>query len=161
MISRARTTRNLFILSLCMGLSLSTFAQTGARGPMATSALGHMAVTLLTPAALTSAKNLEFKDIPLLSGEATSAAIESDMSMASIRVSGTAATYSVTVSNKNFGFSQNGRSISVSTVSSISTSEDTGASNIYIGATMRISKRAAAATTTETSALLAVTINYN
>lgn len=155
-----RTTRYLFIVTLCMGLSISAFAQTAGRGPMATSALGHMAVTLLTPATLTSAKNLEFRDIPLRSGEANSAAIESDMSMASIRVSGTAATYSVTVSNKNFGFSQNGRTISVSTVSSVSTREDTGASNIYIGATMRISKRAAV-TTNETSAPLAVTINYN
>jgi len=155
-----RTTRTFLLLTLCMGFSLSVFAQTGGRGPMATSALGHMAVTLLSPAALTSAKNLEFKDIPLRSGEATSAAIESDMSMASIRVSGTVATYSVTVSNKNFGFSQNGKTISVRTVSSVSTTEDTGASNIYIGATMHISKRVAA-TTTETSNPLAVTINYN
>lgn len=160
MISRVRTIRYFFIVTLCIGLSISTFAQTAGRGPMATSALGHMAVTLLTPAKLTSAKNLEFKDIPLRSGEATSAAIESDRSMASIRVSGTAATYSVTVSNKNFGFSQNGRTISISTVSSVSTNEDTGASNIYIGATMSISKRAAV-TTTETKAPLAVTINYN
>jgi uncharacterized membrane protein len=160
MISILRTTRTFLFLTLCMGHSFTAFAQIGGRGPMATSALGHMAVTLLTPAALTSAKNLEFRDIPLRSGEATSAAIESDMSMASIRVSGTAATYSVTVSNKNFGFSQNGRTISVSTVSSVSTMEETGASSIYIGATMRISKRAAV-TTTETSAPLAVTINYN
>jgi hypothetical protein len=141
-------------------MTFSAFAQGEIRGPMATSAIGHMAVTLLSPATLTSAQNIEFNDISLRSVNATSAVADYDMSRTSIRVSGTHATYTVTVNNKKLGFSQNGKTLSVSNFSSVSTMDETGVSNIYFGATIRISKKEAAAVA-ETSSPLAVIINYN
>jgi hypothetical protein len=154
------TIRTLLFSTLWMGLTFSAFAQNGGRGPMSTTAVGHMAVTLLSPAALTSTRNLEFNDISLNSAEVSTAVADNNISMASVRVSGTYATYSVTVSNKKLGFSQNGKALSVSNFSSVSTMEDAGISNIHIGATMRIST-VETAQATEKSSPLAIIINYN
>lgn len=131
------TTRILLILALLTGFTCSSFAQAGGRGPMATSALGHMAVTLLSPAA-----------------------IKSDLSMATIRVSGNHATYAITVSKKSYEFSKNGNTISVRNFSSIAKPDKTGSNTIYIGATMNISQKDAASYV-DRNEELAVTINYN
>ncbi len=119
-----------------------------------------MTVTLLSPAALTAPQNLEFNDIKLRSSKGTSASVDCDMSLGSVRVSGTLATYAVTVSNSNFGFNQNGNALSVSNFSAVSSTEDSGSGNIYIGATMSIVKREALAVV-ENRDPLAITINYN
>lgn len=152
--------RHLLLITLWTGISLTTLAQTGGRGSIATTAIGHMAVTLLSPAALTASQNLEFNDIKLRSGQATSAAVDYDLSMASVRVSGSNATYAVTVSNSNFGFSQNGRTLSVGNFSTVSSKELSGSNEIYIGATMSICKREAL-TLAANDTPLAITINYN
>jgi hypothetical protein len=119
-----------------------------------------MAVTLLSPAALTTSQNLEFNDIKLRSSQAPTAAVDYDMSLASVHVSGTKATYAVTVSNSNFGFSQSGRALSVNNFSAVASNEVNGSNDIYIGATMSIRKREAL-TIVENNTPLAITINYN
>jgi len=155
-----KTARILLYMTLWMGMSLSTFAQSNSRGPMSTSSIGHMSVTLLSPAALTSTQDLAFNDISIKSIEASIAVADNDISMASVRVSGTQATFSVTVSNKDLGFSQNGRTLSISKFSSVSSIEKTGISNIHIGATLRISNEKASKVE-KTISPLAVIINYN
>lgn len=162
-----RATRILLHTALWICITFSASAQSASRGPMSTSTIGHMAVTLLSPAALTSSKNLQFNDITLstpvtslMTGQTSSAAVNYEMSMASVKISGAHSTYSVTVSNKKMGLSQNGKALSVSNFSSISTIEDTGVSNIYIGATMKISEKETAEAS-EVGFPLAVTINYN
>lgn len=154
-------TKSALLLSLLLtGISLSTFAQTSGRSPISITAIGHMAVTLLSPAALSATQNLEFNDIPLRSSEATSGAVDCDMKQATVRVSGTRATYAVTVSNGNMGINQNGKRLSVGNFSATTSMEDSGSSSIYIGATMSIMKRDVAALANNDSPL-AITINYN
>lgn len=149
----------LLLILLWTSATLSTFAQSGGRSPISISAIGHMSVTLLSPAALTASQNLEFNDIQLRSAS-TSAAIDCDMTMASVHVSGTPATYAVTVSNNNLGFNQNGKALSIGQFSARTSLEDSGSSSIYIGATMSIVKRNALAVA-ENNGPLAITINYN
>lgn len=138
----------------------SVFSQTGGRSPISISAIGHMSVTLLSPAAITASQNLEFNDIQLRSAESTSGAVDCDMSMASVHVSGTQAMYAVTVSNSQMGVNQNGNTLSISNFSAIASEEPSGSSSIYIGATMSILKRKAVAQTVSNTPLT-VTINYN
>ena len=147
---------------LLTGMSLSAIAQSSGRSPISVTAIGHMAVTLLSPAALSAPQNLEFNDIQLRSSEATSGAVECDMKMATVRVSGNRATYAVTVSNGNLGINQNGNRLSVGNFST-STMEESGSTSIYIGATMSIVKRGvvAIAEAKDSNNPLAITINYN
>lgn len=149
----------LLLILFWTSATLSMFAQSSGRSPISVSAIGHMSVTLLSPAALTSSQNLEFNDIQLRSAS-TSAAIDCDMTMASVHVSGTQATYAVTVSNHNLGINQNGNAFSVGQFSTRTSMEESGSSSIYIGATMSIVKRNAVAMV-EYNGPLAITINYN
>ena len=155
-----RTIRALLLITLWTGLTLSSSAQSSGRGPIATTVTGHMAVTLLSPAALSATQNLEFNDIKLRSSQAPTVAVDYDMSLASVHVSGSKSMYSVTVSNSSYGFSQNGRALSVSNFSTVSSNEDSGSNEIYIGATMSIRKREALAVV-ENNTPLAITVNYN
>jgi len=157
-------TRNLYILALLIGITFQSFAQSG-RAPMSTTAVGHMCVTLLTPAALSTIQNLSFNNVSLRSasssddGSVSLSEVKGAMQMASLRVQGSKATYSVTVNNRSMGFNQNGRNISVENFSTTSNTDNNGASTIYIGATMRVRK--AVAETNQEVTPLAVTINYN
>lgn len=155
-----RSFRHLLLIALWTGVTLSSLAQTGGRGPISTTAIGHMAVTLLSPAALTASQNLEFNDINLRSSQATSGAVDYDLSLASVRVSGSKATFAVTVSNSSFGFSQNGRTLSVGNFSTVSSNDLSESNEIYIGGTMSICKRETLALV-ENNTPLAITINYN
>jgi hypothetical protein len=118
-----------------------------------------MAVTLLSPAALTSQQNLEFNDIQLRSSQSTSASIDCDVTKASVRVSGNTATYAVTVSNGNLGVNQKGNNLNIGNFSAVCESDPSGSSSIYIGATMSIAKRQTQATTKQDP--LTIIINYN
>jgi len=157
-------TRNLCILALLIGLSFQSYAQSG-RGPMTTTAIGHMCVTLLSPAALSTIQDLSFNNVSLRSaassdgGSASLTVANGATQMASLRVQGSKATYSVTVNNSAIGFNQNGRNISVENFSTTSNTDYNGASTIYIGATMHVKK--AMVGTNENVSPLAVTINYN
>ncbi len=157
-------TRNLYILALLIGITFQGYAQSG-RGPMSTTAIGHMCVTLLTPAALSTIQNLSFNNVSLRSASSSdegSVSLTEEngvMQMASLRVQGSKATYSVTVNNRSMGFNQNGRNISVENFSTTNNTDNNGASTIYIGATMRVRK--AVVETNEEVTPLAVTINYN
>lgn len=157
-------TRNLYILALLIGITFQTYAQSG-RGPMSTTAIGHMCVTLLTPAALSTVQNLSFNNVSLRSASSSDEGSVSlsegngAMQMASLRVQGSKATYSVTVSNRSMGFNQNGRNISVENFSTTNNTDYNGTSTIYIGATMRVRK--AVVETNQEVTPLAVTINYN
>lgn len=148
----------LILLWACATASI--YSQVGSRSPISISAIGHMSVTLLSPAAITASQNLEFNDIQLRSAQNTSGAVDCDMSMASVRVSGTQATYAVTVSNNQMGFNQNGNTLSIGNFSAVSSEEPSGSSSVYIGATMSIQKRKAVAIA-ESSTPLTITINYN
>jgi len=159
-------TRNLYTLALLIGITFQSFAQSG-RGPMTTTAIGHMCVTLLSPAALTAGQDLSFNNVTMRSANGNTPSDESasvtvdneDMSMASLKVMGNKATYSVTVSNRSMGFNQNGNGISVGNFSARTDTDLSGASTIYIGATMSINKRQHV--TSENTTPLAVTVNYN
>lgn len=132
---------------------------------MSTTAIGHMCVTLLSPATLSTIQDLSFNNVSLRSaassdeGSASLTVAVGAMQMASLRVQGSKATYSVTVNNRAVGFNQNGRNISVENFSTTSNTDYDGASTIYIGATMRVKK--AVVDTNENVSPLAVTINYN
>jgi len=157
-------TRKLYLLALLIGITFQSFAQSG-RGPMSTTAIGHMCVTLLTPAALSTIQDLSFNNVSLRSaagsdeGSASLTVENGAMQMASLRVQGSKATYAVTVNNRTMGFNQNGRNISVENFSTTSNTDYNGASTIYIGATMHVKK--AVVDTNENVSPLAVTINYN
>jgi hypothetical protein len=124
-----------------------------------------MCVTLLSPAALSSMQDLSFNNVSLRSasssdeGSASLTVENGAMQMASLRVQGSKATYSVTVNNRAMGFNQNGRNISVENFSTTSDTDHNGASTIYVGATMHVKK--AVVDTKEKASPLAVTINYN
>ena len=158
-------TRSLYILAILIGLTFQLNAQ--GRGPMTTTAIGHMCVTLLSPAALSNGQALNFNNVSLRSSSSTNAAdnsasltaLSGDMQMGSLKVQGNKATYSVTVSNHSMGFNQNGSSISIDNFSTTSNTDNNGASTIYIGATMNVKK--AVVNTNEKVSPLAVTINYN
>lgn len=158
-----KTKSALLLMTLLASMSLSAFAQSSGRSPISVTAIGHMAVTLLSPAALSVPQNLEFNNIQLRSSEVASGAVDCDMKMATVRVSGTRATYSVTVSNDQMGFNQNGNRLSVGNFSTSTSMEDSGSSSIYIGATMSIAKRGvvAIANNNGSNNPLAITINYN
>lgn len=157
-------TRNLYILAILIGITFQLYAQPS-RGPMSTTAIGHMCVTLLSPATLSTIQDLSFNNVSLRSaassdeGSASLTVAVGAMQMASLRVQGSKATYSVTVNNRAVGFNQNGRNISVENFSTTSNTDYDGASTIYIGATMRVKK--AVVDTNENVSPLAVTINYN
>jgi len=157
-------TRHLYILVLLIGISFQLFAQSG-RGPMSTTAIGHMCVTLLSPAAITSVQDLSFNNVSLRSssasaqGSASLTSVDSNMQMAAVRVQGNKATYSVTVNNGSIDFNQNGRSISVDNFSATSNTDINGNNTIRIGATMQVNNTAG--DTHESADLLAVTVNYN
>lgn len=150
------------ILSLLLWASViaSAYSQTGGSGLISISALGHMSVTLLNPAAITASQNLEFNDIQLRSAQSASGSVDCNMSMGSVRISGTQATYAVTVSNNQMGFNQNGNVLSIGNFSAYSSEEPCGSSSVYIGATMSILKRKAAVITENCTPLI-LTINYN
>jgi hypothetical protein len=151
-----KSTRRLLILAAMMGYALVSFA--GGRGPLSTTVVGHIAVTLLSPAALTDAQNLQFNDIDLKSTAGMSAGYE--MKMGSIKVVGNQSTYAVTVSGQAIGFSQNGTNLSVDNFSTTTNSDNIGNSSVNIGAT--INRNGSTATTYRNDASpLAVTINYN
>jgi len=157
-------TRNLYILAILIGITFQSYAQPS-RGPMSTTAIGHMCVTLLSPAALSTIQDLSFTNVALRSaasseeGSASLTVGNGAMQMASLHVQGSKATYSVTVTNRAMGFNQNGRSISVENFSTTSNTDYNGAGTIYIGATIRVKK--AVVDTNEKLSPLAVTINYN
>jgi len=149
-----KTTRNLLLLATMMGYVLTSFA--GERGPMSTTAIGHMSVTLLSPAALTDVQNLQFNDIDLHSAAGT---VIENTNMASIKVVGNKSTYAVTISNQAMGYRQNDTNLSVDCFTSVTTTENSGTSNIYIGATMKVNDESAI--NTDHASSLDVTINYN
>jgi len=157
-------TRNFYLLALLIGITFQSFAQSG-RGTMTTTAIGHICVTLLSPAALSTVQDLHFNNVPLRSsassdeGSASLTVANEDMQMASLRVQGSKATYSVSVNNRAMGFNQNGSGISVENFSTRANTDFDGTSTIYIGATMHVSK--AVVDTNNTGSPLAVTINYN
>jgi hypothetical protein len=151
-----KTTRRLLVLAAMMGYALVSFA--GGRAPMSTTAIGHMCVTLLTPAAITQGQDLQFKDINLQT--ANGATAECDMSMGTIKVVGNKATYAVTVSNSSMGFSQNGRNVSVDHFSAVTSVDMNGESNIQIGGLMKVSDPLVLSTA-DFASPLAVTVNYN
>lgn len=159
-------TRNLYILAILIGITFQSFAQSG-RGPMTTTAIGHMCVTLLAPAAVSSVQDLSFSNVSLRSSSNANSSKETasltvadeKMQMASLKVQGNKATYSVTVTNRAMGLNQNGRNISVDNFSSTSYTDLNGASTIYVGATMHVKK--AVVDTNEDMSPLAVTVNYN
>ena len=134
---------------------------------MTTTAIGHMCVTLLAPAAVSSVQDLSFSNVSLRSSSNANSSKETasltvadeKMQMASLKVQGNKATYSVTVTNRAMGLNQNGRNISVDNFSSTSYTDLNGASTIYVGATMHVKK--AVVDTNEDMSPLAVTVNYN
>jgi hypothetical protein len=161
-----KSTRNLLLFAALIGISFQSQAQSG-RGPMSTTVVGHMAVTLLSPAAISSIQDLSFNNVSLRSStsaantdnSASLSAVNGDMQMGSLKVQGNKATFSVTVSNRSIGLNQNGANISIDNFSTYSNNDYNGASTIYIGATMRVKK--AVVDTNENTSPLAVTINYN
>jgi len=148
-----KPTRNLFLLATLIGISFQSYAQSG-RGPMSTTAIGHMAVTLLSPAAVSTIQDLSFSNVSL-----RSSSTNGEMQMGTLRVQGNKATYDVTVSNRAIGFNQKGSTISIDHFSTYSDTDFNGASTINIGATMHVKK--AVPSTDEQVSPLAVTINYN
>lgn len=156
--------RNLLLLTALIGMSFQSFGQSS-RSPVSTTAIGHMCVTLLTPAAVSNVQDLSFNNVSLRSATNTNleaasvSATNGDMQMGSIRVQGSKAMFAVTVTDRPIGFNQNGRAISVGHFSATSNMDDNGASTIYIGATMRVKK--AVVESNENASPLAVTINYN
>lgn len=159
-----KPTRKLLLLTALIGMTFQSFGQSS-RGPVSTTAIGHMCVTLLSPAAVSNVQNLSFNNVSLRSATNTNqesasiSATNSNMQMGSIRVQGSKATFAVTVTDRAIGFNQLGRSISVDHFSATSNTDENGASTIYIGATMRVKK--AVVESNENASPLAVTVNYN
>ena len=123
-------TRNLYILAILIGITFQSFAQSG-RGPMTTTAIGHMCVTLLSPAAVSSVQDLSFSNVSLRSSSNANSSKETasltvadeNMQMASLKVQGNKATFSVTVTNSAMGLNQNGRNLSIDNFSSTSNTD--------------------------------------
>lgn len=156
-----KSTRNLLLIAALIGITFQSHAQSG-RGPMSTTAIGHMAVTLLSPAAVSTEQVLSFSNVSLRNASESSASLttlNNGTQMGTLKVQGNRATYSVTVSNRSIGFNQNGSSVSIGRFSTICDTDINGSSTIYIGATMNVKKTEV--NTSESVSPLAVTINYN
>jgi len=157
-------TRILYILTLLIGMTFQSFAQS-VRGPMSSTAIGHMAVTLLSPAAISAVQGLRFSNVSLRSTtspveESASLTVADEaMQMATIRIQGNKSSYSVTVTNHGIGFNKNGTTISVDNFSMTSETDGSGAGTIHIGGTMRLKKEVL--DSNEKMLPLAVTVNYN
>ena len=121
---------------------------------MSTTAIGHMAVTLLSPAAVSTIQDLSFNNFSL-----HSSSTNSEMQMGTLRVQGNKSTYDVTVSNRTIGFNQKGSNISIDNFATYSDTDLNGVGIINIGATMHVQK--AILNADEKVSPLAVTINYN
>lgn len=143
--------RNTLLLMTLLGYS--TFALAGGRTPLSTTAVGHMCVTLLTPAALTQSQTLEFKNISS-SKESTAFTTQEGV----IKVGGNNSAYSVTVSANSLGINNNGKSIEVEAISAIQQTDIYGSSSIILGGNVKVSEGLAY---NAESAALAVTVNYN
>lgn len=156
----------LYILVLLIGISFQSYAQSG-KGLMSNTAIGHICVTLLSPAAISSVQDLSFSNVSLRSSYNVDPAEEStrlkvaneNMQMASLKVQGNKASYSVTVTNRTLGFNQYGNTISVGNFSATSNYETNGTSTIHIGATMHV--RNAIVDINDKVSQFAVTVNYN
>jgi uncharacterized membrane protein len=120
---------------------------------MSTTVVGHMAVTLVSPAALTEAQSLRFENINLNNTE--SLGTECNMTMGSVKVKGNTSTYSVTVS----GGAITGNGISVDQFTATSNTDASGASNILIGGTLSANQENLSALAQNEP--LAVTVNFN
>lgn len=134
-------------------LGYSTLAWAAGRSPMSTTAVGHMCVTLLTPAALTQSQSLEFKSVNA-SKESTAFTTQQGV----IKVGGNNSAYSVTLSANTLGINNNGKSIEVESISATPQTDNYGSSSILLGGSVKVSEGLAYQTE---SAALSITVNYN
>lgn len=157
-----KTKRYILLLSALLGMALHLSSQTDERSSIGNRAIGHMAVTIVSTAAVSSMQNMEFNDIAVAS---TASSINSGnkvltrssaSNMAAFKVVNTNATYSVTISSKSVQINRNNTKMTVSDfTTSISDNE-----NVYIGGSLHIGGKIAPTAITSHSNL-EVAINYN
>ncbi len=143
------TVRNL-VLTALIGISPMALAGNGTR--FSTTVVGHMSVTLLTPAAVTQNQAMQFTS---KSGASSSF----DATKGSIQIHGNSSTYAVTVENASTNFSQNGKSISIEDFSATTKLSDNGTNNIFLDGNIKVVDNIAMNNTQASP--LSVTINYN
>lgn len=148
-----KTTRKLLILAAILGTS-SVLNATG-RAPLSTTAIGHMCVTLLTPAALSESKALQFNAINLNTNDAGS--VINNVQNGEIKVLGNTAEFAVTVFNNTIGVNQNGMNLAVENFTATANFDENGSGTINLGGTMKVSEELAL----NESSPLSVMVNYN
>jgi hypothetical protein len=143
------TLRNM-VLTALIGISPMVLAGNGTR--YSTTVVGHMSVTLLTPAAITQNQAMQFTSKASASGSF-------DATKGKIQIHGNNSTYAVTVENASTSFSQNGKNISIEDFSATTNLSDNGTNNILLDGNIRVVDNIAMNNTQASP--LSVTINYN
>jgi hypothetical protein len=143
-----KTKRYILVLTAMMAVAFHSFSQTGSRNPMSTRAIGHMCVEIVSTAAVT---NVQASAI-----SAESMNQDGSVSVASVTLAGSAATYSITVPEGSFQFNSNNKSLSISDFTATSRLNN----SLDIAATLRVNG-ASDDLTTSTSSPLVIAINYN
>lgn len=147
-----KRTPKILLTAVCICASIASNA--GNIAGRSTSVLGHMSVTLLTPAALINSKEIKFSNVSL--NESTNQQTETGL----IKVVGNLSEFSVTVANKDMGIRYGDTRIHLDDISANSTSNSDGSRNINMGATISKASDGDLAML-ENESPLSVTINYN
>lgn len=152
--------RRIILTSIALAILTHAAIAQKASGFNSATAIGHMAVTLLTPAALSNTRSLSFSNIglPAYSSENREHRIETEMQTASVKVFGNNTTYNVSVPDALVFNGINGKGITLDEIFVRSESGFNGSGTIYIGAKMRIHN---SKPNNESNRPMAVTINYN
>lgn len=133
------------ILFAALTLVSTTVLQAGNANSYSTTAVGHMAVTLLAPAALINQSSIQFENVGT---ESTSI---QQTGYGNVKIAGNRATYSVTISNQ---------STILENLTALSNTDFDGATSINIGASLHLSDNNDLASIHEESPVI-VTVNYN
>lgn len=122
-------------------------------GIRTTTVVGHMCVTLVTPAAVSQSQALEINNIDLNNASAKY------NGQGKIGIAGNRSTYALTVSGNNANLNQIGKSIAIDNFSASNNLNDDGTESIEFGGSVRIDNNQTS--NNKEYELLAITVNYN
>jgi hypothetical protein len=147
-----KRTPKILLTVICISASIASNA--GNIAGRSTSVLGHMTVTLLTPAALIQSKEIKFSNISLTDS------INQQTETGLIKVVGNIADFNVTVANRDMDINYGDTRIHLGDISTNSSSNSDGSNSINMGASISKASDGDLAMLQDESPL-SVTINYN
>lgn len=140
-------------MTLTAALALTAMGFAAGSGIRSTTAISHMCVTLVTPAAISQSQTLEINNIDLNNASAKY------NGYGKIEIAGNHSTYALTVSGNNANLNNQGKSIAIDNFSAVNNMNADGTEIVEFGGSVKINDNFA--TTNNEKELLAVTVNYN